>query len=184
MSEAEMGNVTTDTGAEFPPAPVSFCARTVKVIVRHSEDCKDRDRGGDWRKCRCPKALLVYEGQGSGTNRRVSAKTRSWEQAEGRAQEPRDLSDPEKVELKRLRAENVPPSRTRHCDSPATVLLHDMGTGEGIPKAAKPEYLYHSTANKFRTPHLWGPRFRSRMMHDGKSLTYHQAIIPKFARLM
>jgi hypothetical protein len=91
-----MENVTTDTGAEFPPAPVSFCARTVKVIVRHSEDCKDRDRGGDWRKCRCPKALLVYEGQGSGTNRRVSAKTRSWEQAERRAQELRDLWDPEK----------------------------------------------------------------------------------------
>jgi len=48
---------------------------------------------------------LVYEGQGSGKNRRVSAKTRSWEQAEKRAQELRDSWDPEKLELKRLRAE-------------------------------------------------------------------------------
>ncbi|HXC43074.1 MAG TPA: di-heme oxidoredictase family protein [Candidatus Dormibacteraeota bacterium] len=33
--------------------------------------------------------------------------------------------------------------------------LHDVGTGDGIPQAAKPEYLDQSTANKFRTPPLW-----------------------------
>jgi len=95
----------TDTGAGFIPAPISFSARTVTVLVRHSANCKDKDRGGNWRKCRCPKALLVYEGEGTGKNRRVSAKTRCWEQAEKRAQEIRDSWDPEKVELKRLRAE-------------------------------------------------------------------------------
>jgi len=100
-----MENLAADTGAEFPPAPVSFSAQTVNVVVRHSASCKDKNRGGDWRRCRCPKALLVYEGQGSGKNRRVSARTRSWEQAEKRAQELRDSWDPEKVELKRLRAE-------------------------------------------------------------------------------
>jgi hypothetical protein len=47
----------------------------------------------------------VYEGQGSGKNRRVSAKTRSWEQAENRAQDIRDSWNPDKQELKRLRAE-------------------------------------------------------------------------------
>ena len=56
-------------------------------------------------------------------------------------------------------------------------LLHDIGTGDGIPQAARPEYLDSSTADKFRTALLWGLRFRSWMMHDGKSLTYHQAIM-------
>ena len=56
-------------------------------------------------------------------------------------------------------------------------LLHDVGTGDGIPQAAKPEYLDQTTANKFRTPPLWGLRFRSWMMHDGKAITYHQAIM-------
>jgi integrase len=100
-----MQDVATNTGAENSPAPVSYSARTVTVFVRHSANCKDKERGGEWRKCRCPKALLVYEGQGSGKNRRVSAKTRSWELAEKRAQELRDSWNPEKAELKRLRAE-------------------------------------------------------------------------------
>lgn len=55
-------------------------------------------------------------------------------------------------------------------------LLHDVGTGDNIPQAAKPEYLDPLTANEFRTAPLWGLRFRSWMMHDGKSVTYHQAI--------
>ena len=100
-----MQDVTTNAGAGFSPAPVSLCAKTVTVFVRHSINCKDKHRGSAWRKCRCPKALLVYEGQGSGMNRRISAKTRSWEQAEKRAQELRDSWNPEKQELKRLRAQ-------------------------------------------------------------------------------
>jgi hypothetical protein len=80
-----MQNLTTNIGVGFPPAWISFSAKPVAVIVRHSAACKDKHRGGEWRKCRCPKALLVYEAQGSGKNRRASAKTRSWEQAEKRA---------------------------------------------------------------------------------------------------
>lgn len=56
-------------------------------------------------------------------------------------------------------------------------LLHDVGTGDGIPQAAKQEFLDQPTANKFRTAPLWGLRFRSWMMHDGKSVTYHHAIM-------
>jgi len=48
-------------------------------------------------------------------------------------------------------------------------LLHDVGTGDGIPQAAKPKYLDQSTANKFRTAALWGLRFRHDLMHDGDS---------------
>src|SRR5262245_27597039 len=79
---------------------------TVRVITRHSEDCKHFNKHGnsDVRTCNCPKAILVYEGLGSGKNRRISAKTRSWAKAEDFAKEYRDSLDPEKQELKRLRA--------------------------------------------------------------------------------
>jgi CxxC motif-containing protein (DUF1111 family) len=55
-------------------------------------------------------------------------------------------------------------------------LLHDIGTGDGVPQAAQPDNLDQSTANKFRTAPLWGLRFRSWLMHDGKSETYDEAI--------
>ena len=52
----------------------------------------------------------------------------------------------------------------------------DVGTGDGIPQAAKPEYLDQSTANKFRTAPLWGLRFRQGLMHDGDSPGIEAAI--------
>jgi CxxC motif-containing protein (DUF1111 family) len=56
-------------------------------------------------------------------------------------------------------------------------LLHDIGTGDGIVQNVRPEDYAESTANKFRTAPLWGVRYRSWLMHDGKSITYHQAIM-------
>jgi len=56
-------------------------------------------------------------------------------------------------------------------------LLHDVGTGDGIVQNIRPEDYDGSTANKFRTAPLWGVRFRSWLMHDGRSITYHQAIM-------
>src|SRR5262245_43938675 len=79
--------------------------RSVKVQVRHSPDCKDKHRGGDWRRCQCMKILRVYEGGGRGANRRVATKTRSWAEAERQADELRDSWDPIKAELKRLKVE-------------------------------------------------------------------------------
>jgi CxxC motif-containing protein (DUF1111 family) len=56
-------------------------------------------------------------------------------------------------------------------------LLHDLGTGDGIPQSAKPEFLDQSTANKFRTPPLWGLRFRAtHLMHDGDTASPEAAI--------
>jgi CxxC motif-containing protein (DUF1111 family) len=55
-------------------------------------------------------------------------------------------------------------------------LLHDVGTGDGIVQHAAAQDADQSTANKFRTAPLWGLRYRSWLMHDGKSVTYHQAI--------
>ena len=50
-------------------------------------------------------------------------------------------------------------------------LLHNVGTGDGIVQNGGP-----NTANKMRTPPLWGVRLRTRMMHDGTALTFTDAI--------
>ena len=50
-------------------------------------------------------------------------------------------------------------------------LLHDVGTGDGIVQNGD-----HNTANKIRTAPLWGLRTRTRLMHDGQSLTYEDAV--------
>jgi len=50
-------------------------------------------------------------------------------------------------------------------------LLHNVGTGDGIVQNGPPE-----TANKLRTPPLWGLRIRDRLMHDGASVTLAGAI--------
>jgi integrase len=78
--------------------------RTVKAVVRHSAKCRFKDKGAEWRNCKCPKTLLVYEAD-KGKNRRVSAKTRSWERAEQKAQELRDSWDPRLQKLSRLESE-------------------------------------------------------------------------------
>jgi integrase len=78
---------------------------TAKVVVYHSKKCPDRRKGSQWRKCNCMKSIQVYTGGGAGKNRRLSAHTRSWERAEKFCQEWLDQFDPEKQELKRLRAE-------------------------------------------------------------------------------
>jgi CxxC motif-containing protein (DUF1111 family) len=53
-------------------------------------------------------------------------------------------------------------------------LLHDIGTGDGIPYLPLPEYQY--TAKLIRTAPLWGLRTRNRLMHDGLSFTRMEAI--------
>jgi CxxC motif-containing protein (DUF1111 family) len=51
-------------------------------------------------------------------------------------------------------------------------LLHDVGTGDGIVQNGG-----QSTAQKLRTPPLWGLRTRTRLMHDGEALTRLEAIV-------
>lgn len=49
------------------------------------------------------------------------------------------------------------------------LLLHDVGTGDGIQQAtAAPEEM--------RTPALWGLRFRRPLLHDGSAATIEEAI--------
>jgi len=53
-------------------------------------------------------------------------------------------------------------------------LLHDIGTGDGIPFL--PTLEYAATANQIRTAPLWALRTRNRLMHDGLTSTYEEAI--------
>ena len=53
-------------------------------------------------------------------------------------------------------------------------LLHNIGTGDGIPVLPLPEYA--PTMNQMRTAPLWAVRTRNRLMHDGLSFTYGEAI--------
>ena len=49
------------------------------------------------------------------------------------------------------------------------LLLHEVGTGDGIPQAAaKPDEI--------RTPALWGLRVRRPFLHDGSAATIEEAI--------
>jgi CxxC motif-containing protein (DUF1111 family) len=54
-------------------------------------------------------------------------------------------------------------------------LLHDVGTGDGIP--IQPTADFADTANQIKTAPLWGLRTRNRLMHDGTSLTRTEAIL-------
>src|SRR5438552_3409869 len=71
-------------------------------------------------------------------------------------------------------------------------LLHNVGTGDGIG-VAMPDHFgrnvyrvawrafsvdgFARSANKLRTPPLWGVRLRPRLMHDAASLTLRDAIV-------
>jgi CxxC motif-containing protein (DUF1111 family) len=69
----------------------------------------------------------------------------------------------------------VPPALGNKIIHPySDFLLHDIGTGDGIPVLPLPEYA--STANQMRTAPLWALRTRNRLMHDGLSFTKQDAI--------
>jgi len=51
-------------------------------------------------------------------------------------------------------------------------LLHNIGTGDGIVQNGG-----QSTRNLVRTAPLWGVRTRNRLLHDGESLTFTEAIL-------
>src|SRR6516165_2487083 len=70
-------------------------------------------------------------------------------------------------------------------------LMHDVGTGDGILQATREHYGnkvfqmmsdylskqdFESSRSKIRTAPLWGVRLRPRLMHDGASLTFRDAI--------
>ena len=62
-----------------------------------------------------------------------------------------------------------PAFNRRNVDLFSDLLLHDVGTGDGIAQAA-------ATASEIRTPALWGLRFRRPLLHDGSAVTIADAI--------
>ena len=50
------------------------------------------------------------------------------------------------------------------------LLLHDIGTGDGIAQAA-------ALPNELRTPPLWGLRHRRPLLHDGSAATVLEALV-------
>jgi CxxC motif-containing protein (DUF1111 family) len=71
-------------------------------------------------------------------------------------------------------------------------LLHDIGTGDGIVVAMLEHYgqrmyqtqwrefsleAFQAAANKMRTAPLWGVRMQPLLMHDGRSVTFRDAIL-------
>ena len=49
------------------------------------------------------------------------------------------------------------------------LLLHDVGTGDGIRQGA-------ADGAEIRTPALWGLRFRRPLLHDGSAATIADAV--------
>src|SRR5581483_482332 len=69
----------------------------------------------------------------------------------------------------------VPPALGNKIIHPySDFLLHDIGSGDGIP--VLPDAIYAATTNKIRTAPLWGLRTRNRLMHDGLSFTLQEVI--------
>jgi CxxC motif-containing protein (DUF1111 family) len=69
----------------------------------------------------------------------------------------------------------VPPALGNKVIHPySDYLLHDIGTGDGIPILPTPDFAI--TANQIRTAPLWALRTRNRLMHDGLSFTRQEAI--------
>jgi CxxC motif-containing protein (DUF1111 family) len=69
----------------------------------------------------------------------------------------------------------VPPALGNKVIHPySDFLLHDIGTGDGIP--IQPTAEFAGTANQMRTAPLWALRTRNRLMHDGLSNTKEDAI--------
>jgi CxxC motif-containing protein (DUF1111 family) len=69
----------------------------------------------------------------------------------------------------------VPPALGNKIIHPySDFLVHDIGTGDGIPILPTPEFAH--TAPKMRTAPLWALRTRNRLMHDGLSFTKQEAI--------
>ena len=64
---------------------------TITVFTPHSVECP-KAPNPQWKRCNCRKSFYIREG---GKNAYLSAKTRSWEQAERVAQIERDNRDPD-----------------------------------------------------------------------------------------
>jgi site-specific recombinase XerD len=112
---------------------------TISVFTRHSEDCSKHD-DPQWRRCKCRKSLYIRE---HGKTRYMSAKTRSWEEAERVARAERDKRDPVKIELQKIA------ERKKATLKPLTDALDQWITGMKGPTGTSIE-AYRSTTRRIQ----------------------------------
>jgi CxxC motif-containing protein (DUF1111 family) len=73
------------------------------------------------------------------------------------------------VPVLETRADANPLFHRRRVELFSDLLLHDIGTGDGIRQAS-------AEPNEIRTPALWGLRLRRPLLHDGSAATIADAI--------
>lgn len=124
----------------------------ISVFTRHSAACSKRD-DPQWKRCNCRKSLYVREG---GKTRYVSAKTRSWTQAERVAQAERDKRDPVRMELQKIAESNASAYK------PMSEALEQWVSGmKGLTESSRGAYL--STAPRIQR---WADRMEVKHVSD------------------
>ena len=116
---------------------------TITVFTRHSEKCPRRDEP-QWRRCKCKKSLYIREG---GKTAYVSAKTRTWEEAERFAQSERDKRDPVKIQLQKIAESEFAKESTQN--KPLADALEQWLTGMKSPGATSVN-AYRSTTRRIQ----------------------------------
>ncbi len=119
---------------------------TITVFTRHSEKCP-KAANPQWKRCNCRKSLYIREG---GKTTYISAKTRSWEQAERVAQSERDKRDPVKIELQKIAEDEAAREAVRQAKlKPLDEALEQWLSGMKGPRATSLE-AYKSTARRLQ----------------------------------
>lgn len=91
------------------------CVRRSRLVSVYTRHLSGRSKAGEpqWRRCKCAKYLYLLK---DGTRKTVSAKTRSWEKPEAKAQEIRDAWDPVKQKMRGVRGTEEVSTRRRGLD--------------------------------------------------------------------
>ena len=118
---------------------------TITVFTRHTEKCP-KASNPQWKRCDCRKSLYIRE---DGKTTYISAKTRSWEQAERVAQAERDKRDPVKVKLQKIAESEAAKDAIRL--KPLAEALEQWLSGKKTPGESSVE-AYRSTT---RTIQRW-----------------------------
>jgi hypothetical protein len=151
---------------DFPAIPATT---TITVFTRHAPDCpKFADRY--WRRCNCRKALYIYEG---GADKIVSARTRSWEQAEKLAKAERDLRDPIRRKLQEIEDKEAQRAALRKSKNITVSDATDRWLRSQRWKSKETETIYRCAASRINT---WAadtgvnslPDITADMLHEGR----------------
>jgi hypothetical protein len=124
----------------------SIASLTITVFARHSADCPN-SANPQWKRCKCRKSLYIRE---DGKTQYVSAKTRSWEQAERVAQSERDKRDPVKIELQKIAEDQAARAAARQSKlKPLDDALEQWLSGMKGPRNTSLE-AYKSTMRRIK----------------------------------